>query len=111
VASYPRWCGGFAHRGKRSIDRHQGTWPNPIVVHTPVHASRLNQGKISFSVVQRKSSPPTTSPTSTRSRRTRSPSGAATNKIAAPLQCTYTRQDLHKLLAKTDTTQPAALAA
>jgi hypothetical protein len=50
MASYPRWCGGFAHRGKRSIGRHQGTWPNPIVVHTPVHASRLNQGEISFSV-------------------------------------------------------------
>lgn len=26
---------GSAHRGKRSIDRLQGTWPNLIVVHTP----------------------------------------------------------------------------
>ena len=33
---------GSAHRGKRSIDRLQGTWPNLIVVHTPVHASWLN---------------------------------------------------------------------
>ncbi len=33
---------GCAHRGKRSIDRLQGTWPNLIVVHTPIHASWLN---------------------------------------------------------------------
>ena len=45
---------GSAHRGKRSIDRLQGTWPNLIVVHTPVHASWLNQAEIYFSVVQRK---------------------------------------------------------
>ena len=45
---------GSAHRGKRSIDRLQGTWPNLIVVHTPIHASWLNQAEIYFSVVQRK---------------------------------------------------------
>ena len=27
------------NRGKRSIDRLQGTWPNLTVVHTPIHAS------------------------------------------------------------------------
>ena len=27
---------GSAHRGKRSIDRLQGTWPNMTVVHTPI---------------------------------------------------------------------------
>ncbi len=45
---------GSAHRGKRSIDRLQGAWPNLIVVHTPVHASWLNQAEIYFSVIQRK---------------------------------------------------------
>ena len=45
---------GSAHRGKRSIDRLQGAWPNLIVVHTPVHASWLNQAEIYFSIVQRK---------------------------------------------------------
>jgi DDE superfamily endonuclease len=34
---------GSAHRGKRSIDRLQGAWPNLIVVHTPVHASWLRR--------------------------------------------------------------------
>jgi hypothetical protein len=36
---------GSAHRGQRSIDRLQGTWPNLILVHTPVHASWLNQDR------------------------------------------------------------------
>ena len=56
---------GSAHRGQRSIDRLQGTWPNLILVHTPVHASWVNQAEIYFSVVQRKALNPTTSPTST----------------------------------------------
>ena len=45
---------GSAHRGQRSIDRLQGAWPNLILVHTPVHASWLNQAEIYFSVTQRK---------------------------------------------------------
>jgi hypothetical protein len=45
---------GSAHRGKKSIDRLQGAWPNLILVHTPVHASWLNQAEIYFSIVQRK---------------------------------------------------------
>ena len=49
---------GSAHRGQRSIDRLQGAWPNLIVVHTPVHASWLNQAEIYFSVAQRKALQP-----------------------------------------------------
>jgi hypothetical protein len=45
---------GSAHRGQRSIDRLKGAWPNLILVHTPVHASWLNQAEIYFSVAQRK---------------------------------------------------------
>ena len=45
---------GSAHRGQRSIDRLQGAWPNLKLVHTPVHASWLNQAEIYFSVAQRK---------------------------------------------------------
>jgi hypothetical protein len=37
---------GSAHRGKASIDRLQGAWKNLILVHTPVHASWLNQAEI-----------------------------------------------------------------
>jgi DDE superfamily endonuclease len=45
---------GSAHRGNASINRLQGAWKNLILVHTPVHASWLNQAEIYFSVVQRK---------------------------------------------------------
>src|SRR4051812_24970058 len=34
---------GSSHRGQKSIDRLQGRWPNLILVHTPLHASWLNQ--------------------------------------------------------------------
>jgi len=45
---------GSAHRGQRSIDRLQGAWPNLRLVHTPVHASWVNQAEIYFSIAQRK---------------------------------------------------------
>jgi DDE superfamily endonuclease len=53
---------GSAHRGQRSIDRLQGAWSNLILVHTPVHASWVNQCEIYFSILQRKVLQPTTSP-------------------------------------------------
>lgn len=45
---------GSSHRGQRCLDRLRAKWPTLIVVHTPVHASWLNQIEIYFSVVQRK---------------------------------------------------------
>ncbi len=43
---------GSSHRGQVAIDRLAEQYPNAIMVHTPVHASWLNQ--IYFSIVQRK---------------------------------------------------------
>jgi len=45
---------GSSHRGARAIARLQATWPTLILVHTPIHASWLNQIEIYFSIVQRK---------------------------------------------------------
>ncbi|MEO5994370.1 MAG: IS630 family transposase [Arthrobacter sp.] len=45
---------GSSHRGHKAIDRLTAQFPNAIMVHTPVHASWLNQIEIYFSVVQRK---------------------------------------------------------
>jgi transposase len=45
---------GSSHRGQASIDRMRQTWPTATLLHTPVHASWLNQCEIYFSVVQRK---------------------------------------------------------
>lgn len=45
---------GSSHRGKRSIRRLAQAYPKAVLVHTPVHASWLNQVEIYFSIVQRK---------------------------------------------------------
>ena len=45
---------GSSHRGQAAIDRMATTWPTARLVHTPVHASWLNQCEIYFSIVQRK---------------------------------------------------------
>ena len=45
---------GSSHRGKLGDKRIQAKWKNIIPVHTPVHASWLNQVEVYLSVVQRK---------------------------------------------------------
>jgi transposase len=45
---------GSSHRGQASIDRLAKRFPNAVMVHTPVHASWLNQVEIYFSIIQRK---------------------------------------------------------
>jgi hypothetical protein len=45
---------GSSHRGEASKRRLVQAYPNAILVHTPVHASWLNQVEIYFSLVQRK---------------------------------------------------------
>ena len=45
---------GSSHRGQAAIDRLAKRFPNAVMVHTPVHASWLNQVEIYFSIVQRK---------------------------------------------------------
>jgi hypothetical protein len=102
---------GSAHRGKRSIDRLQGAWPNLTVVHTPIHASWLNQAEIYFSVVQRKVVTPNDFADLDTLEQHLLAFGRRYEQIAAPFQWKFTRHDLHKLLAKADTAQPTPLAA
>jgi hypothetical protein len=45
---------GSSHRGEASEQRLIDTYANAVLVHTPVHASWLNQVEIYFSLVQRK---------------------------------------------------------
>jgi hypothetical protein len=45
---------GSSHRGMASVKRMQKSHANAILVHTPVHASWLNQVEIYFSLIQRK---------------------------------------------------------
>jgi transposase len=45
---------GSSHRGVKAAKRLSDRFPNTVMVHTPVHASWLNQAEVVFSVVQRK---------------------------------------------------------
>jgi hypothetical protein len=45
---------GSSHRGEASVRRMLSWYGNAVLVHTPVHASWLNQVEIYFSLVQRK---------------------------------------------------------
>jgi hypothetical protein len=45
---------GSSHRGETSINRLGKAYSKAILVHTPVHASWLNQVEIYFSKIQRK---------------------------------------------------------
>ena len=93
---------GSAHRGQRSIDRLQGAWPNLVVVHTPIHASWLNQAEIYFSVIQRKVVSPNDFADLETLERHLLAFGRRYEQIAAPFRWKFTRDDLHRLLAKAD---------
>jgi len=49
---------GSSHRGQKAIDRLAKQFPNAVLVHTPVHASWLNQVEVYFSIIQRKALSP-----------------------------------------------------
>lgn len=49
---------GSDHRGQAAADRLRDAHPNAVMIHTPVHASWLNQVEIVFSVIQKKALTP-----------------------------------------------------
>jgi len=91
---------GSSHRGHRAVARLQAKWPKLVLVHTPIHASWLNQIEIYFSVVQRKGLPPNdfASLGAVRERLLRFQDHYV--DAATPFQWTFTRRDLATLLAK-----------
>ena len=91
---------GCSHRGKACDQRLTAQWPTIIPVHTPVHASRLNQIEIYFSIVQRKVLTPNdfSSLEVLADRLLRFERHYET--VAAPFQWKFTRSDLRNLLAK-----------
>ncbi len=101
---------GSSHRGKPAIARLQAKWPNITLVHTPVHASWLNQVETYFSIVQRKVLTPNDFPNLAAVKDRLLRFQRRYEKSAKPFQWTFTRRDLHDLLAKLDRT-PRRLAA
>lgn len=91
---------GSSHRGQTSVDRLAKWYPNAIQVHTPVHASWLNQIEIYFSVVQRKVLTPNDfHDLKTLEQRLLAFQGHY-EEIAKPFQWKFTKDDLNRILSK-----------
>jgi transposase len=93
---------GSSHRGKASIDRLAAAYPNAVLVHTPVHASWLNQVEIFFSIVQRKVVAPNDFTDLDQIRDRLRAFEARYNATAQPFQWKFTTTDLEDLLARLD---------
>ena len=91
---------GSSHRGDASIKRLSQWYPKAIHVHTPVHASWLNQIEIYFSVVQRKVLTPNEFSNPTTLEHTLLEFQIYYEHIAKPFKWEFTRKDLEQLLLK-----------
>jgi hypothetical protein len=89
-----------AHRGQKAAKRLRQTWPNAILIHTPVHASWLNQVEIYFSIVQRKVLTPNDISSLADLEQRLLAFQWHYERSASPFKWTFTRRDLHALLTK-----------
>ena len=88
---------GSAHRGKASIRRLEDRYRNLILIHTPVHASWLNQAEIYFSIMQRKVVTPNDFADLATLERHLLAFGRRYEQIAEPFERKFTRGDLERL--------------
>jgi hypothetical protein len=93
---------GSSHRGQAAINRLAARFPNAVMVHTPVHASWLNQVEIFFSVVQRKVVSPNDFTDLAEVERRLADFQKRYNATAKPFRWKFTRDDLHDLLTRID---------
>ena len=91
---------GSSHRGQRSNRRLMAQWPNIVPLHTPVHASWLNQIEIYFSVIQRKVLTPNHFESTAEIAHRLLRFQQHYEQAASPFQWKFTRGHLHKLLKK-----------
>jgi hypothetical protein len=100
---------GSSHRGQRAVHRLQTAYPNVILVHTPVHASWLNQIEIYFSIVQRKALTPNDFASVGDLEEHVLAFQAYYEGIAKPFEWKFTRKDLQTLLRKLDSSTSRTL--
>jgi hypothetical protein len=91
---------GSSHRGQRAAARLRTKWPNLILVHTPVHASWLNQIEVYFSIVQRKLLTPNDFASLAALEHQLMRFQERYQRSAEPFEWTFTRRDLDRLLEK-----------
>jgi hypothetical protein len=91
---------GSSHRGQAAIDRLTARYPNAVMVHTPVHASWLNQVEIFFSIVQRKVVTPNDFTNLDQVQDRLTDFEKRYNQTARPFKWKFTPADLEDLLAR-----------
>ena len=91
---------GSSHRGQASVDRLSQWYDNAVLVHTPIHASWLNQAEIYFSVVQRKVLTPNDFNDLAELESRLLAFQSHYESAAEPFEWKFTRDDLKRLLAK-----------
>jgi len=91
---------GSSHRGQRSMQRLINWYPNAVLVHTPIHASWLNQVEIYFSILQRKALTPNDFDNLAQLEKTILDFQTVYEKAAKPFEWKFSRQDLKNVLAK-----------
>ena len=99
---------GSSHRGQVSVERMRRHDKRIILVHTPIHASWLNQVEIYFSIIQRKVLTPNDFPTLEAVRVRLLLYEELSNRTPRPFAWKFTRQDLLQWL---DRASPHFLAA
>ena len=85
---------GSSHRGQASVERMRRRDKRIILVHTPIHASWLNQVEIYFSIIQRKVLTPNDFATLDAVRLRLALYEELSNRTPKPFAWKFTRQDM-----------------
>ena len=99
---------GSDHRGLAAASRLRDAYPNAIMIHTPVHASWLNQVEIVFSVIQKKVLTPNDFPGLGTLSYTLLAFVNRYNRTARPFNWKFTAKDLTALLRRISQREQAA---
>jgi len=93
---------GSSHRGQSAIDRLAERFSNAVMVHTPVHASWLNQVEVYFSIITRKVLSPDDFTDLAVVEKRLSDFEARYHDAARPFKWKFTANDLADLLERLD---------
>ena len=99
---------GSDHRGQAAVRRLHDAWPNAIMIHTPVHASWLNQAEIFFSITQKKAISPNDFASLDELAGTLLAFVDRYNQTARPFNWKFTAADLARLLDRISAHEHAA---
>ena len=93
---------GSSRRGDTAAQRLADAFPTAVMVHTPIHASWLNQVEIYYSIVQRKALSPNDFTDLADVENRLAAFERRFNATATPFNWTFTADDLDDLLARID---------